>query len=147
MRRYFHEATRWGRSFTCVYSLLWNTSWFTSYIQKQPSRGVLRKKCSENIICSKFTGEYPCRSVVSIKSLCNFFQISLRYECSPVNLVHISRTNFPKNNSGGLLLCSEIMWIKTQNSIIIVLCYYYLGLFGFTALSLCNKILLSINKI
>ena len=33
--------------------------------QKQPSRGVLRKRCSEK--CSKFTGEEPCGSVISIK--------------------------------------------------------------------------------
>ena len=26
---------------------------------------------------SKFTGEHPCRSVISIKSLCNFIEIAL----------------------------------------------------------------------
>ena len=25
----------------------------------------------------KFTGEHPCRSVISIKSLCNFIEIAL----------------------------------------------------------------------
>ena len=35
---------------------------------------------------------------------CNFIEIKLRYQCSPVNLQHIFRTPFPKNTSGGLLL-------------------------------------------
>ena len=36
-------------------------------------------------ICSKFTGEHPCRSVISIKLLCNFIEITLRHGCSLVN--------------------------------------------------------------
>ena len=61
-------------------------------------------------ICSKFTGEHPCRSVISIKLLCNFIEITLRHGCSPVNLLHIFRTPFPKNTSGRLLLyhCCKI---------------------------------------
>ena len=31
-------------------------------------------------------------------------EITLRYGCSPVNLLHIFRTPFPKNTSEGLLL-------------------------------------------
>ena len=46
-------------------------------------KGVLK-------IYSKSTGEHPCRSVISW--------------CSPVNLLHIFRTTFPKNTSGRLLL-------------------------------------------
>ena len=34
----------------------------------------------------------------------NFIEISLRHGCSPVNLLHIFRTPFPKNTSGRLLL-------------------------------------------
>ena len=60
-------------------------------------KGVLK-------ICSKFTGENPCRSVVSIKLLCNFIKITLRHGCSPVNLLLIFRTTFPRNTSGWLLL-------------------------------------------
>ena len=55
-------------------------------------------------ICSKFTGEYPCRSVILIKLLLNFIEIVLWYGCSPVNLLHIFRTPFPRNTSGELLL-------------------------------------------
>ena len=47
-------------------------------IQKQPSRGVLRKRCSEN--SRKFTGEHP------------------------LNLLDIFRTPILKNTSGRLLL-------------------------------------------
>ena len=40
----------------------------------------------------------------SIKLLCNFIEITHRHECSPVNLLHIFRTPFPKNTSRWLLL-------------------------------------------
>ena len=55
-------------------------------------------------ICSKFTGEHPCRSEISIKLLCSFIEITLRRGCSPITLLHIFRTPFIKNTSGWLLL-------------------------------------------
>ena len=58
-------------------------------------------------ICSKFTGEHPCRSAISIKLQSNYIEIALRHECSPVNLLHIFRTPFPKNTFGGLLLYTK----------------------------------------
>ena len=54
-------------------------------------------------ICIKFTGEHTCQSAVSIKLLCNFIEIALRHGCSPVNLLYIFTTPFPKNTSEGLL--------------------------------------------
>ena len=42
--------------------------------------------------------------MISIKLLCNFIEIALLHGCSPVNLLHIFRTPFPKNTSGWLLL-------------------------------------------
>ena len=36
--------------------------------------------------------------------LCNFIEMILQHEFSPVNLLHICRTSFPKNSSGGLFL-------------------------------------------
>ena len=45
-------------------------------------------------ICSKFTGEHPCRSVISIELLCNFIEITPRYGCSLVKLLRIFRTPF-----------------------------------------------------
>ena len=56
-------------------------------------KGVLK-------ISSKFTGEHPCRSVISIKLQSSFIEIALRHGCSPVNLLHILRTPFPRNTSG-----------------------------------------------
>ena len=48
-------------------------------------------------ICSKFTGEHPCQSVISI-------EIAFWHVCSPVNLLHVFRTSFYKNTSGRLLM-------------------------------------------
>ena len=56
-------------------------------------KGVLK-------ICSKFTGEHPCRSVISIKLQSNLTETILRHGCSPVNLLHIFRIPFPDNTSG-----------------------------------------------
>ena len=64
-------------------------------------------------ICSKFTGEHPCRNVISIKLQSNFIEITLRHGCSPVNLLHIFRIPFSKNTSGGLLL--DIYGKKVEN--------------------------------
>ena len=50
-------------------------------------KGVLK-------ICSKFTREHSWRSVISIKMLCKFIEITLRHGCSLVNLLHIFRTSF-----------------------------------------------------
>ena len=58
-------------------------------------------------ICSKFTGEHTWQSTISTKLQRNFIEIALRHECSPVYLLHIFRTPFPKNTSGGLLLIQE----------------------------------------
>ena len=60
-------------------------------------KGVLK-------ICCKFTGEHPCQSVISIKLLCSFIEITLWYGCFPVNLLNIFKTPFYKNISGGLFL-------------------------------------------
>ena len=57
-------------------------------------KGVLK-------ICCKFTGEHPCRKSISIKLQSNFIEIALWHECSPVNLLPIFRTPFPRKTSGG----------------------------------------------
>ena len=48
-------------------------------------------------ISSKFTGEHPCQSAILIKLQSNLIETTLRHGCSPVNLLHIFRTPFPKN--------------------------------------------------
>ena len=85
-----------------------------------PIRGchpeMFLRKCVLKIY-SKFTGEYPCRSVISIKLLCNFIEITLRHGCSPVNLLYVFRKPFPKNNSRRLLLTHpfELGYLFTPN--------------------------------
>ena len=61
-------------------------------------KGVLK-------IYSKFTGEHPSRSAISIKLQSILF--ALWHGCSPVNLLHIFRIPFPRNTSGWLLLSME----------------------------------------
>ena len=41
-------------------------------------------------IRSKFKGEYPCRSAVSIKLHSTLIEITLQHGFSPTNLLHIS---------------------------------------------------------
>ena len=76
----------------------------SSHPEVFPGKGVL-KICSK---FSKFTGEHPCRSAISITLLCNFIEIAFRHGCSLVNLLHIFRTPFLKNSSGRLLLLISI---------------------------------------
>ena len=50
-------------------------------IQKQPFRGVFRKRFLK--ICRKFTGKHPCRSAISIKLQYNIrITFILRKSCS-----------------------------------------------------------------
>ena len=65
-------------------------------------KGVLK-------LCGKFTGENPCRSVISMKLQSNFIEITLQPGCVPVNFTHIFRTTFLKNASGRLILYQEIL--------------------------------------
>ena len=66
----------------------------------------LRKGVLE--LCSKFAGENPCRSVISINLLQNnVIEITPRHRCSPVNLLRIYRTPSTKNTSGWLFLSLE----------------------------------------
>ena len=74
---------------------------FMCNIQKQPLRGVLMKRCSENM--QQIYRRTPMPSAISIKLLCNFMEITLRHGCSPVNFLHIFRKPFLKNTSEGLL--------------------------------------------
>ena len=57
-------------------------------------------------IYSKFTGEHPCRSMISVMLLCNITEITLRHECSPVNLLHIFRTPFLRTP---LMVCGTVV--------------------------------------
>ena len=77
-----------------------NLKYLFSFVQKPKvflRKGILK-------ICSKFTGEHPYRSVISIQLQSNFIEIAIRHEYSPVNLLLILRTPFRRNTSGRLLL-------------------------------------------
>ena len=63
-------------------------------------------------ICSKFTRGHPCRSVISKKLQSNSIEITLRYECSPANLLHIFGTPYLQNISGGLLLSQRTIFYR-----------------------------------
>ena len=78
--------------------------------RNSPSEAFLGKGVLK--ICRTFTGEYPYRSVISIKLLCKFIEIPLQHGCSPVNLLYIFRTPYYKNTSGGLLLTFSL-WLLT----------------------------------
>ena len=64
-------------------------------LQKQPFKSVLRKRCSKNM-------QQIYRTPWQVAF--NFIEIALWHGCSQVNLLHIFRTPFPKNTSGGLFL-------------------------------------------
>ena len=68
-----------------------NTSCGSIHLEVFLRKGILK-------ICSKFTGEHPCRSAISIKLLCNFIEITLRHGCSPVSLLHIFKSTFSQEH-------------------------------------------------
>ena len=79
------------------------------------------KRCFENM--QQIYRRTPIRSAISIKLLCNFTEIALWHGCSPVNLLHVFRTPFPKNTSEWLLLqwvlrklhsCKEVTYFLLQ---------------------------------
>ena len=79
----------------------------TSRVKYRSSRPEVSLRKVVLKICSKFTGEHPCRSAI-----CNFIEIALRHGCSPVNLLHVFEAPFRKNTAGGLLL-SDFIVIKS----------------------------------
>ena len=84
----------------CTY--LFNTLILARVYRSSPSEVFLRKGVLK--ICSRFTREHPCRSVISMKLQSDFIEIALRHGCFPVNFLHIFRTLFYKNTSDGLHL-------------------------------------------
>ena len=73
-------------------NIVFNTPNINKNFKSSPPEVFLR----ELKICRKYTGVHPC----------DFNKVAkqLRHGCSPVNLLHIFRTPFPMNTSGGMLL-------------------------------------------
>ena len=72
--------------------------------QKQPSRGVFRKRCSESMQQIYLRTSMTKCDFNKAALLCNFTEITVRYACSPVNLLHFFRIPFRKNTTVQLLL-------------------------------------------
>ena len=72
-----------------------------------PVRGALRKRCSEKM--QQIYRRTPIWSVISIKLLCSFIEIALWHGCSPVNLLHVSRTYL----EGYFWLFIQRWWFET----------------------------------
>ena len=69
-------------------------------------------------ICSKLTGEHPCRNAISIKLLSNFIEIALRHGCSPVICCIFSKHLFLKTPLEGcfcLIYCLFVSWRLKAN--------------------------------
>ena len=66
------------------------------------------QRCSSENVLWKYVANLqeknPFESVISIKLQSNLIEIALRDGSSPVNLLHIFKTTFPRNTSGWLLL-------------------------------------------
>ena len=69
-------------------------SWRSLHFRNNPPEVLLWKGFLK--ICSKFTGEHRCRSLISMKFLCNFIEIALRHGCSLISLLHIFRATSSK---------------------------------------------------
>ena len=80
----------------------WFQAWQHFFHRSNSSKVFLWKGVLE--ICSKFTGEHPCRIMIW-KSKSNFFEIKLLLGRSPVNLMHVFRTPFHKNILARMLEC------------------------------------------
>ena len=94
-----------------VWILKYSMAWFPSnpsclylfYIGRSSNPEVFLEDVILKI-CSRPTREHPCQSLILIKLQANVIDITLRHGCSPVNLLHIFRTAFPKNTPGWLFL-------------------------------------------
>ena len=98
------QDSEWILSWFWYCNILWKTACNLQihiYRSNRPEvflgKGVLK-------ICRKFTGEHPCWSAISIKLQSSFIKITLWHGYSPVNLLYIFGTPFPKNTYGWLLL-------------------------------------------
>ena len=98
---------------------MWN-----SY-RSSPPEVFLEKGCLK--ICSKFTGEHPCRIVISIELLCYFIQVALRHGCSHRNFCIFSEHIFLKTHIEGYFCSYEDLRSIIYNRFIMQLWYQHLA--------------------
>ena len=91
------QGLNWAKRCEKPFKSLW--------IQMPASRCVIIKSYCDNMqqIYRRITIPKCNLNKVAV----NFIEIALHHRCSSVNLLHIFRTYFPKNSSGGLL-----QWIE-----------------------------------
>ena len=109
-----------------------------SYLQKQPPRGGCSKRCSENI--QQTYRRTPMPKCDSIKLLWNFIEITLRHECSPLNLLYIIRTPFSNNTSELLPL-----YLVNTSALLVENSYRQVATSNHSALFFLKKVWLVIN--
>ena len=91
------------------------------FVQKQPSRGALKKRCFENMQqIYRITPMPKC-------DLCNFIEITLRHWCSPVNCCIFSEHLFLVTPLGGCFsmltvalsigTTAYLLWIDFKSSL------------------------------
>ena len=80
-------------------------------LQKQPSIGVLSRRCCENML-------QICSRTPMLKCDFNKVGITLRHWCSPVYLLYICRTPFPKINSRAASDCTILRFLKFNSEIV-----------------------------
>ena len=92
MKYHILSMALWIRSglFAVCYAILWHClfrkTWkvvdsFSVMFRSSRPEVFIRKGVLK--IYRKFTGEHPCRSVISIKLLCNFIEITLQHRDLP----------------------------------------------------------------
>ena len=62
------------------------------------------RRCSQEKLSGNMQQIYRRTIMPKCNLLCNFIEITLRHSCSPVNLLHIFKTPFPKNTYEELFL-------------------------------------------
>ena len=89
----FRSLDFWSHKFssfsTDIMSFLPGKRFWDLKIQKQPPRGLPRRRCSENM--QKIYRRKPMPNC-DFNKVAKYTEITLRHGCSPLNLLHISRT-------------------------------------------------------
>ena len=99
----YHFLPRYTHTYVCVSGdYKWQffgmfcarTKWMSPVVKliNRSSREEVFLRKGVVKVCSKFTGEDPCRSVISINLLYNFIEITFWHGFSPINLLYIFRT-------------------------------------------------------